>query len=256
MAIINSENIKTLGLNTNEAAVYLALLELGKGTVTEISQKAALNRTTGYDILERLCLYGVASRSTTTKKKMYIAESPTRLKQFLENKKHQADQRLENFQQMLPDLQSLYKTELKPTIKFASGKEQMEKLYTDVLEAKSTVLSVLNLKRYADIFDEVGTRQATERARRGIKEKVISIKNEAALTWYKKTYSGKKKLQNCTEYNWIEDKKEYSTAGEIVVFDDKVIMMLSQSDENVAFEIQSQTFADFLKILFERAWKK
>ncbi|MBI2443889.1 MAG: hypothetical protein HYV42_01440 [Candidatus Magasanikbacteria bacterium] len=254
MPTVTLENLKKIGLQSNEAAIYLALLELGRGTVTEISHKSALNRTTGYDILERLCLYGVAARATSGKKKIYLAEPPTRLKQFLENKARVAERRLEDYKTLLPDLQTLYKTELKPAIKFAEGKTGMEKIYNDVLEAKSIVYSMLNLKNYAEIFDEVGAKQSAERARRGIKEKVLSIKNDTALAWYQKTYSGKKKLQAFTEYRWIEEKKEYSTAGEINIFDDKVIVVLSKSDENVAFEIQSQTFADFLKILFERAW--
>ncbi len=254
MQTINLENLKKLGLKPNDAAVYLALLELGNGTVTEISHKAALNRTTGYDILERLCLYGIVGRVTTGKKKIYAAESPTRLRQFLENKKQVAERRLEDLKTLLPDLQSLYKTELKPTIKFAEGKEQMEKIYNDALETKGPIYSILNLKNYAEFFEEAGTKQSIERAKRGIKEKVLSIKNETALAWHEKTYKGKKKLQAHTEYRWIEQKKEYSTAGEINVFDDKVIVMLSRPDENAAFEIQSQTFADFLKIVFERAW--
>ena len=48
------KQLKIIGLSENEIAIYLALLELGKGTVSEISRKASLNRTTGYDILNRL----------------------------------------------------------------------------------------------------------------------------------------------------------------------------------------------------------
>jgi sugar-specific transcriptional regulator TrmB len=254
MQTVNLENLRKLGLQPNEAAIYLALLELGSGTVTEISHKAALNRTTGYDVLERLCLHGIASRVTTGKKKVYTAESPARLRQFLENKKQVAERRLEDLKTLLPDLQSLYKTELKPTIKFAEGKEQMEKIYNDALETKGPIYSILNLKNYAEFFDETGAKQSAERAKRGIKEKVLSIKNNTALAWHEKTYKGKKKLQAHTEYKWIEQKKEHSTAGEVNIFDDKVIIMLSRPDENAAFEIQSQTFADFLKIVFERAW--
>jgi len=41
-----------------------------------------------------------------------------------------------------------------------------------------------------------------------------------------------------------------------MIFDDKVIGMLSRASENVAFEITSQTVSDFLKIIFEMAWEK
>jgi len=50
----------------------LALLELGRGTVTQVSARAGLNRTTGYDILVRLGLYGLINRSVSDKKKSRV----------------------------------------------------------------------------------------------------------------------------------------------------------------------------------------
>ena len=42
------------GLSEKESGVYLGILELGRGTVSQISRKANINRTTGYDILDSL----------------------------------------------------------------------------------------------------------------------------------------------------------------------------------------------------------
>lgn len=251
------EKLIDLGLQTNEAVIYMALLELGKGTVAEISYKANLNRTTGYDILERLCLLGLANRTSVGgKKRTYLAEPPHRLRQYLENKKRSAERRLEELKEVLPDLQSLYKTELKPTIKFARGKEEMENMYNHVLDAKDTVYSILNLKNYAEVFDDMGSYTSKERYKRGIKEKVLALKNDTSLAWYKKIYGNKPDRQKNTEYRWLENAEKYSTAGEIMIFDNKVIGMLSKPTENIAFEIQSQSYADFLKIVFELAWEK
>lgn len=252
------EKLRDLGLQENEVKVYLALLELGQGTVTQISRRAGLNRTTGYDVLERLGINGLVNRARAGKKKMvYVAESPSRLKQYLEDKRRLYERRVEEFRNVLPELQSLQKTEIKPVIKFAEGREEMEKLYLNVLQAKSEVYSILNLKGYAEIFDELGTYQTAERHKKGIAEKVLAVKNEVAEGWYNKTYKNKTGVdKNLTKYKWIEGQEKYDTAGEINIFDDKVIGMLSKPNENVAFEIQSQTFADFLKMVFEMAWKQ
>lgn len=252
------EKLTDLGLQDNEAKIYLALLELGQGTVTQISRKAGLNRTTGYDVLERLGLHGLINRARAGKKKMvYVAESPAHLKQYLEDKRRLYERRVDDFKNLFPDLQSLYKTDIKPVIKFAEGKEEMQKLYLNVLDAKSEVYSILNLKGYAEVFDELGTYQSKERHKRGIKEKVLAINNDTAKWWYDKTYKNKKgRDKELTKYKWIEGQEKYDTAGEVNIFDDKVIGMLSKPNENVAFEIQSQTFADFLKMVFEMAWKK
>lgn len=249
------KDLENLGLQPNEVKVYLALLELGRGTVAQISKSAGLNRTTGYDVLERLTMYGISSRAVISKKKLYVAEPPVRLRQFLENKKRRMEKNLSELGDLLPNLQMLYKTDLKPTIKFAEGKDEMENIYKHVLDAKSEIYSILNLKGYAEIFDELGTYQEQERYRRKIKEKVLAIKSEVALEWYNKTYKGKKLKQENTEYRWLERIPEKFPVGEINIFDDTVIVMLSKPGENVAFEIKSQSFADFLKIVFEMAWE-
>jgi sugar-specific transcriptional regulator TrmB len=252
-----NEQLKKLGLQPNEARVYSALLELGRGTVTEISRRAELNRTTGYDILERLGIYGLVNRViTSTRKRLYIPEPLSRLKQFLENQKKQSDRRLENFEQVFPTLQNLFKTDLKPQIKIAEGRTAMEQMYLGVLDAKSPVYAILNLKGYAEAFDQMGVEQTKERVKRGIREKVLALDSTVAREWYAKTYKGKKTRQRNTEYRWLPWDDRYQTAGEINIFDDKVIGLLSKPEENIAFEIQSQTVADFLKIIFEKAWEK
>lgn len=248
------KDLENFGLQPNEIKAYLALLELNKGTVTQISKLAELNRTTGYDVLERLCLHGLVGRVLTGKKINYVSEPPSRLKQFLENKKSRMEKYLADFSDVLPELQSIYKTDLKPIIKFAEGKKEMENIYKHVLSSKSTIYSILNLKGYAEIFDELGAYQSNERFRRGIKEKVLAIKSDKALAWYNKIYANNKRKQENTEYRWLEREPKSLPVGEINIFDDAVIIMLSKPGENVAFEIKSQSFADFLKIIFEMAW--
>jgi len=48
------EDLVSLGLKKTEAKVYLALLELGVGTVSVVAKKAGLNRTSTYDVIQPL----------------------------------------------------------------------------------------------------------------------------------------------------------------------------------------------------------
>jgi len=57
------KSLEGIGLSEKEVAVYLALLELGSGTVSKISRYAGINRTTGYDILDSLANKGLANIS-------------------------------------------------------------------------------------------------------------------------------------------------------------------------------------------------
>ena len=254
----NLENLIDLGFTPNEARVYLACLELGKGSVTQISKKAGLNRTTGYDILERLSLRGLINMvMAKNKKRLYSAMPPSRIKQYLQSKKQSYEKRLQKLEKTLPDLKLLYKeTEMKPVIKIAEGFEALKQMAYLELDAKGTIYSFANLENYAENFSEMGNERTKERYSRGIKEKCLSIEGRYAREWWKKNYGEKMKLQKMTEYRWIKPLNNYPTAGEIVIFDDRVIGILSKTSDDSAFEIKSETFANFLKILFEAAWEK
>ena len=252
-----AEQLGHLGLHANEAKVYLALLELGQGTVTDISKAAQLNRTTGYDVLERLSLYGLASRTTVgTKKKMYVAEPPFRLKQYLENKKHQAEQRLGDMAKIIPDLQGLYKKENKPVIKFFEGREGIKNIYWHTLETKSTIYSVLDLSQYLPEFDQFGRDYIKERAKLGVKEKVLVLKNQAGIDFYDTVYKNNPAYLKFTEYRWLEKGFPFSPAAEVNIYDDIVMGVLFKPGENAAFEIKNPSFANSLKIIFELAWQQ
>ena len=249
------QQLEALGLQDNEARVYLALLEAGRASVTQIARSAQLNRTTGYDILERLALHGLASRAGTgTKIKMYAAEPPVRLKQYLENKKHQAERRLEDADAVLSDLQGLYKKESKPVIKFFEGREGARNIYWHTLEANSTIYSILDLSVYLPEYDQFGKDYIRERSKRGIKEKAPVLKNEAGIKYYYAVYKNNKHYQKFTEYRWLEKQFPFTPAAEVNIYDDVVMGVLAKPGENAAFEIINPSFANSLKIIFELAW--
>jgi sugar-specific transcriptional regulator TrmB len=255
-----AEQLQHLGLQNHESLIYLALLELGQGTVSDISKTAQLNRTTGYDILERLSLYGLASRTTLGKKKtMYVAEPPHRLKQYLENKKNQAERRLADIHDLLPDLQNFYKKENKPVIKFFEGKEGIKNIYWHTLESKSVIYSILDLGVYGVIentyYDQFGRDYVKERSKLGVREKALVVKNEAGLYFYETTYKNSSLHRKFTEYRWLEKKFPFIPAAEVNIYDDVVMGVLAKPGENAAFEIKNSSFANSLKIIFELAWE-
>ncbi len=251
-----TENLEKLGLQPNEARVYLALLETGRGTVTQISQSAGLNRTTGYDILERLSLYGLASRAGTgTKKKMYAAEPPQRLKQYLENKKTQAEQRLGRVDETLSDLLGLYKKENKPVIKFFEGAEGIKNIYWHTLESKNIIYSLVDFSVYLPSYSQFGKDYIHERSKRNVKEKCLVLKNQLGQDYYNEVYKNNPQFKKVTEHRWLDKQFPFIPAAEINIYDDVVMGVLVKPGENAAFEIQNPSFANSLKILFDIAWE-
>ncbi len=68
-----TKKLEEIGLNEKEAKVYIATLELGEGSASEIAKKSEVNRATTYFILEKLIKMGLVS---TSNKEIYKNLSP------------------------------------------------------------------------------------------------------------------------------------------------------------------------------------
>jgi sugar-specific transcriptional regulator TrmB len=120
--------LKTLGLNKNQAAVYEALLELGKTPIGNVAPIAHVKRTTVYPIVKVLEKKGLVTTLTENGKQFVIPESPAILETLLQDAKQRADQ-------LIPELMELYEgSNVKPRVMLYQGKEGMKRLYTLMLE--------------------------------------------------------------------------------------------------------------------------
>src|SRR5438552_319792 len=118
-----AKTLNNLGLSQKESAVYLALLELGRGTVTLIARKANINRTSGYDILDSLSHQELVRVSGKEPKQEYVAESPDNIVSLLEKRLHETQDRLRAAKEFVPTLKSMHRIEDRPQVKFYEGTE-------------------------------------------------------------------------------------------------------------------------------------
>ena len=78
--------LEELGLARNESKIYLALLELGASTVTEISSKTKVNRANIYDCLNKLSEKGLVSYFVNNDTKLFEAANLELLLSILKHK--------------------------------------------------------------------------------------------------------------------------------------------------------------------------
>src|SRR3989344_962206 len=142
-----TETMVMAGFSENESAVFLALLELGKGSVTQITRKAGLNRTTGYDILDTLVSKGLVGVSGKEPKQEYLAESPERVISLLERQLEEKRSQLEKVRSVLPELKSLHNVAGRPKVRFYEGIEGLKDIYED------TLTSTEPIRAYASVGD-------------------------------------------------------------------------------------------------------
>jgi len=125
-----NEALLEIGLNANEAKVYLALLRLGQSKVNDIASKTGLPRTFVYEILKGLISKGLVSYVIISGVRNYEGADPSRLKSFIKEKEDKVDK-------ILPELKEIKKeTKEKPEVEMYEGKEGLKTILDDILKMK------------------------------------------------------------------------------------------------------------------------
>lgn len=249
------EILEHIGLEESEARVYLAMLELGPATVTEITRKAGVTRTLGYHVLEKLGWYGlvdcVSGKDSVLR---YAVEHPNRVLQFGKDKKSEFDRHVKELENSLPLLVSLYKVAEKPVVRYQEGLAGLKNIYLETLNAKTEILSIVDL----DAFSQPEVKQfaknyTKERGRRRIHERLLILDTPAGRQWFKK-FSGSFRY---THYRWIDPTQLPGIAefgGELNVYGDTVMMALMKRQNYLGILIESSALANIIRGLFELAW--
>lgn len=248
---MNNENLdlkkslEFIGFSEKEVLVYLALLSLGKGTVTRISRKAGINRPTGYHILDSLEAKGLVRISGKEPKQEYVAESPDQIEKLL-SKKIESDQSyIKEARKIIPELKSMHNVADRPKILFYEGKEGLEKVYEDTLTSQETIRAYANVDEMHKALPHYFPQYYKRRAGKGIHIRAIFPDNEMG------------------HLRQIEDKKEERTSAivpadkyyfspEINIYDNKI--MIASWLERLGIIIESREIADAMKKVFELAW--
>src|SRR3989344_9622128 len=133
--------LKDSGFLEKEISIYLNILEMGRGTVAEISRKAGVNRSTGYVILDSLAGKNLVSISGKEPKQEYAALSPSNLVEYLSAQAEKQKMLADSAREVLPELTSLYNVGDRPRVFFYEGLAGLEHVYEDSLTSKGDIYS-------------------------------------------------------------------------------------------------------------------
>lgn len=83
---MDEQTLVDIGLSMNEAKVYLAFLELGASSISNIAKKCRIHRTNVYDAVHRLQEKGLMSEIKINDKRLHEASEPEKLINFYKEK--------------------------------------------------------------------------------------------------------------------------------------------------------------------------
>lgn len=232
--------LTNIGLTEKEAKVYLSLLELGTKVVSEISQKAKINRVTTYDILEKLKEKGLISSFTKAKVKYFTATDP----EVIASNYAQKTKALEG---SLPDLKRLRGETVHPRIQYFEGQSGIKSIYEDTLTAKTEILNFSNSAEIRKFWPTYDKDYVAKRAAKKIHLKGLIPDDEAG-----KLVKSQDALYN-REMRLLP-KDRYNFTNEINIYDDKVAI-ISFADELIGMIIESHEIAETQRAIFNMCWE-
>lgn len=231
---------KIFGLNEKETEVYTSALELGEATGFQIYKRTGLKKPTVYYILDELQKRNLIMATKKGKKKYYIAESPSKIKEGIENE-------LKKFELILPQLLSIHNIQpQKPKLQYYEGKNGLREIYEDTLRYKGEILAFTSDNIIDTLGEDFTIKYVERRAKRHISMKAIVPNTEK----FKRNFIEK----NFEQYRLTKlvDPQKLSFPIEINIYSNKVAL-LSFHDE-LGLIIESKGITSMMKMIFEYFW--
>jgi len=239
--------LKQAGFLDKEIAVFLALLELGRGVVSEISRKAGVNRTTGYVILDSLVKKGLASISGKEPKQEYMAEPPENLLKYFNEESKKQRFIVDEITRALPELASFYNAGDRPRVRFYEGLDGLKQVYEDTLTAKNGIVAYATFDDMHKTLPGYFPGYYKRRAAKGIHARGIAPATPLAKERLK---MGNEEARDLA----LVPVDKYNFSPEIDIYDNKI--MIASWKEKLGIIIESNEIADAMRKIFELAWAK
>lgn len=234
------KTIERLGLKPNEARVYLAALNLGEATISEIAAKAQLPRTSAQVVIQNLQKEGLINFYVKRKRKYWIAENPEKLLAVLKEKGSA-------LQDIMPQLQALrHDTGVKPTIKFYSGTDGIKNILNDIIETKHHILSLTSMENAVILLGESFRDFIERRYTHYLTVRFLTNRSPETLELKKRDN------QELRHTKFLPDNFRIKNAN--FIYGDKVAIISLNTKLPVGIIIEDKDIASTQTMLFEVVW--
>jgi len=238
-------NVEEAGFSDKEAAVYLAILEVGRGSVMEIARVAKVDRTTTYRILQVFLAIPLVQTFKENKKTRWAALHPRYLLEYIQEKRRAV-------QSIFPDLEALYNlNEEKPKLAYFEGEDGLGQLTANMINEVKTRGEILSFSAPGAASGYYTTKRflqlAQERAKKQIMSRIL-IPTVEGIPGY---------IEGEDFKNWrhikMIDPKKFPFKASFNIWNNKVAILTVRSHP-IGVVIESKDISDTLRSIFEMVW--
>jgi sugar-specific transcriptional regulator TrmB len=242
--------LKSVGFTDAEVKVFLALLELGSSTVTQIVEKSNTTSSKIYELLDKLIKKGLVSQVIKGGRRYYEPAPPKRILEYLKEKKQELEDQVKEVKEILPQLE----------IKYNLAKEVAEVSVYKGMKGIETIFSIIrDACNKGDEYYVYGAGSGVNetqkifllkhhklRIKKGIKLKILFSKDVENIT---KPYEDMK----LTEVKHMEP--ELMGPTQTMIVKDYAITILWKKDP-VGIVVQNKDIAQSYKKYFDYLWSQ
>ncbi len=243
-----------LDLNDAEVATYLATLELGSGSASNIARLAKLNRVTGYEALKRLSRKGfVLIRAKKNDRTKYF--TPVEYGDIIEklkNKREAVESAIEKAEALKNDFSANFSvTESKPVVLFFEGADGIKEVLNDTLKQKSKeIISFASAESLETGYDDEFLQSYwSRRVALGIPSRGILPDTPKA----REQFNPEKNKSELREIRFVSE-TVYQFKNEIDIYGNNIGITSHTKSNEHGIIIRSQSVAESMRAVFEALW--
>lgn len=237
-----------LGLKETSISVYITILRMGSGNITDIAKKTGIKRTTTYQYLEELLEKGLIQQTKRGKRLEYAATHPRSIVSYLEKEKRSLDYTKNRINAIIPELESLYaQSASKPNIVTYEGRRGLIAAYEEIFNTWQDIYTIYSPEAFFSLF----SKEENHALLMKVKEHEITIHN-----LIEKSEAATEQL-NMKEYVSFVKNKTLSTSmkfqSDLLVTGDKLALI--SFENRVAVVITDKAIADMQRTFLTFVWK-
>lgn len=260
MPIKNELLVKKLqraGFTDKEALIYVALLELGGGSPSQIAEYSGLKRPNVYNLLTTLCVRGLLNEIEKKNKLFYQIDKPEKIFRYVQNKVNLANDNLDLAKEVIPEIEGLFSVlKNRPRVTYYEGVDGLLSVYEDILTIKKPYEMLLFSK--ADEFADFLPRDfllnlMKKKVETGITTRALFPDTPSNRNFNEDYY------KNIPEKFWPKCKyinaDKFPLVGEIIIYGDSKISIINLAkNQLMAVIIEDKSLHNMLRTIFELSW--
>jgi sugar-specific transcriptional regulator TrmB len=238
-----ANELKVLGLNRNDTAVYLAALELGETTMSRLVKKSGIKRSTAYLCVEDLKERGLIASLKKRGRLFYTANDPRDLLTI-------EKERTERIAALMPQLLAIANViDKKPAIRFYEGKEGLKEVFKDMLKYPDSEALEMYSESYITEFDEEFFSKyfTPRRIKNGIRVRAILPDTDLI-----RTHVESKNAKQLRQTKLLP-KDKFKMRMEMNIYGRNKVSVISFKEE-FGIVIESQIIHDSMRTIFDLVW--